>query len=77
MLRSRRQQSTFAVEAYFSIGRSVQRAFRCNFIPSRGHVPDQKCVLMRNDAFRATGNVSKERKGPPETVRTPENVERV
>ncbi|GFU75490.1 hypothetical protein TNCV_2862061 [Trichonephila clavipes] len=28
-------------------------------------------------AFRATGNVFKERKGLPKIVRTPENVERV
>ncbi|GFT66330.1 hypothetical protein TNCV_3208021 [Trichonephila clavipes] len=40
-------------------------------------VPDRKYVLMWNDAFRVTGNVSKERTGPPKTVRTPESVERV
>ncbi|PRD24288.1 UNVERIFIED_CONTAM: hypothetical protein NCL1_44224 [Trichonephila clavipes] len=33
--------------------------------------------LMWMDVFRATRNISKERKGPPKTVRTPENVERV
>ncbi|GFU58400.1 DUF4817 domain-containing protein [Trichonephila clavipes] len=69
------------MEVYFSNGLSVievQRTFRRHFdIPPRGRVPDQKCVLMSMDAFRATGNVSKERKGPPKTVRTPENVERV
>ncbi|GFX39083.1 hypothetical protein TNCV_3426691 [Trichonephila clavipes] len=56
---------------------SVQCVFRRHFdIPPRGHVHDRKCVLMRMDAFRATGNDSEERKGPPKAVRTPENVER-
>ncbi|GFW13442.1 hypothetical protein TNCV_1209081 [Trichonephila clavipes] len=32
---------------------------------------------MGIDAFQATGNVSKERNGPPKTVRTPENGERI
>ncbi|GFV75224.1 uncharacterized protein TNCV_3190731 [Trichonephila clavipes] len=80
MLRSR-QQRAFTVETYFSNARSVialQRVFRRHFdIPTRSHVPDQKCVLMWNDAFRATGNVSKERKGPPKTIGTPGNMERV
>ncbi|GFS51226.1 hypothetical protein TNCV_3533061 [Trichonephila clavipes] len=50
----------------------VQRAFRRHFdIPPRDHVPDRKCVL------RTTENVSKERKGPLKTVRTPGTVERV
>ncbi|GFT69823.1 hypothetical protein TNCV_3222761 [Trichonephila clavipes] len=31
-------------------------------IPPRGHVHDRKCVLMRMDAFRATGNDSKKGK---------------
>ncbi|GFT64275.1 DUF4817 domain-containing protein [Trichonephila clavipes] len=76
-----RQQQAFAVEAYFFNGRSViavQRAFCRHFdIPSRGHVRDWKCVLLWMDAFRATGNVSKERKKPLKTVRTPENGKRV
>ncbi|GFY36528.1 uncharacterized protein TNCV_27341 [Trichonephila clavipes] len=77
---SRWQWGVFAVEAYFSNGRSVvvaQRVFLHYFdIPPRSSVPPYgKCVLMWMDAFRATGNVSKERKGPPKTVRTPENVE--
>lgn len=76
-----RQQRAFAVEAYFSNARSViavQRAFRRHFdIPPRGRVPDRKSVLMWVDAFRGTGNVAKERKGPQKTVRTPDNTERV
>ncbi|GFT47107.1 uncharacterized protein TNCV_3747561 [Trichonephila clavipes] len=76
-----RQQRAFAVEAYFSNGRSVI-AGQCAFfrhigIPPQSHVPDWKCVLTWNDAFRATENVSKERKRPPKTVRTPENMEGV
>ncbi|GFY02907.1 hypothetical protein TNCV_3507871 [Trichonephila clavipes] len=54
-----RQQWAFTVEAYFSNDRSVvavQRAFRRHFdIPPRGHVPDRKCDLMEDDAFRAMG----------------------
>ncbi|GFX71623.1 hypothetical protein TNCV_2696111 [Trichonephila clavipes] len=41
-------------------------------VPPRGCVPDRKCVLMWMDVFQETGW-----KGPPKTVRTPENVERV
>ncbi|GFX91541.1 hypothetical protein TNCV_3681271 [Trichonephila clavipes] len=37
-------------------------------------VPDRKCVLMWLEAFRATRNGPKDRKGPPKTVRTSENV---
>ncbi|GFW40787.1 hypothetical protein TNCV_4368351 [Trichonephila clavipes] len=56
----------------------VRRSFRRHFdISQRDHVPDRKCVLMWNDASRASNNVSIERKGPPKTVRTPENVERL
>ncbi|GFU39974.1 DUF4817 domain-containing protein [Trichonephila clavipes] len=76
-----KQQRAFAVEAYFSNGWSVismQRVFRRQFdILPRGRVLVWKCILMWIDVFRATGNVSKERKGPPQTVRTPENVGRV
>ncbi|GFW92217.1 hypothetical protein TNCV_3541031 [Trichonephila clavipes] len=45
-------------------------------IPRRGCVPsDRKCVLMWMDAFRATRNVSQERKKHGrKTVRTPGNV---
>ncbi|GFT63963.1 adenylate cyclase type 2 [Trichonephila clavipes] len=56
----------------------VQRIFRRHFdIPPRGNVPDRKCVLMWMVAFRAKRNVSRERKGPPKTVRTLGNVGRV
>ncbi|GFT83506.1 hypothetical protein TNCV_232601 [Trichonephila clavipes] len=52
---------------------AVQRVFRHHFdIPPPSQVPDRKYVLMWNDAFRETGNVSKERKGPLKTVRSPE-----
>ncbi|GFU35110.1 DUF4817 domain-containing protein [Trichonephila clavipes] len=75
------QQCTFAVEAYFCNGWSViaeQHAFHRHFdIPPQGHVPDWKCVLKWMDVFRAIRNVSKERKGPPKTVKTLENVEKV
>ncbi|GFX27051.1 LAM_G_DOMAIN domain-containing protein [Trichonephila clavipes] len=80
-VRESRQQRAFAVEAYFSNGRSViggKLAFRRHFdIPPRGRVPDRKCVLIRMDAFRVMGSVFKERKGSLKTVRTPENVERI
>ncbi|GFW64330.1 DUF4817 domain-containing protein [Trichonephila clavipes] len=68
-----RQQHALAVEVYFSNGGSVvalQRAFRRNIdIPTRGHAPHQKCVLIRMDAFRATENVSKERNELPKTLK--------
>ncbi|GFV11176.1 uncharacterized protein TNCV_2719191 [Trichonephila clavipes] len=57
---------------------AAQRAFPRHFnIPPRGRVPDRKCVLMWMDAIREAGNVSKQREGPPKTVRTPENVKRI
>ncbi|GFX48252.1 hypothetical protein TNCV_2920691 [Trichonephila clavipes] len=53
------------MDAYFSNAQSViasQRTFRRLFdIPPRIHVHDRKCVLMWNDAFRATRNVSKKK----------------
>ncbi|GFT52934.1 hypothetical protein TNCV_1460351 [Trichonephila clavipes] len=53
----------------------VQRTCHRYFdIPPRGCIPDWKCVLMCLDAM---GDVSKERKGHPKTIGTPENVERV
>ncbi|GFT30113.1 hypothetical protein TNCV_1470221 [Trichonephila clavipes] len=56
----------------------VQRVFRLHFdIPPRCRVPDRKSVLMWMDVFRATGDVSKGRKGPPKTIITHENVGRV
>ncbi|GFW95846.1 hypothetical protein TNCV_5023811 [Trichonephila clavipes] len=68
--------SSFMSHNYSSSQR--QREFRRHFnIPLRGCVPDQKYVLMKTDAFRETENVSKERKGPPKTVRTPNYKERV
>ncbi|GFW74750.1 hypothetical protein TNCV_963251 [Trichonephila clavipes] len=67
-IHSRKQRSTFAVDTYFSNGRSVisvQRPLCRHFdISPGGHVPDHKSVLMWMDAFRGKGNVSKERKGP-------------
>ncbi|GFV58791.1 DUF4817 domain-containing protein [Trichonephila clavipes] len=75
-----RQRCAFAAQVYFSNGRSVievQRAFRSHFnIPPQGRVPDRKRVLVWIDAFRRTGNVTKERKISPKTVRTLEYVER-
>ncbi|GFT15789.1 hypothetical protein TNCV_4943391 [Trichonephila clavipes] len=57
---------------------AMQHAFRRHFeIPPRGRVPSRKCLLIRMDTFRATGNVPKEREIPLKTIRTPENVEQV
>ncbi|GFW47339.1 hypothetical protein TNCV_335102 [Trichonephila clavipes] len=79
------QQRTFAVETYFPDDRSViavQRVYRRHFdIPPQGHNPDWKWVLRRLGTpkmtdLSTTGNVSKERKGPSKTARTPENMER-
>ncbi|GFV70093.1 hypothetical protein TNCV_4588081 [Trichonephila clavipes] len=64
------------MEAYFSNGRLVialQRTFHRHFvIPPRGHVPDQKCVLMWMDR-----ECLQKRKGPPRIVRTLKKEERV
>ncbi|GFY34814.1 hypothetical protein TNCV_845091 [Trichonephila clavipes] len=55
-----------------------QSAFHRHFdISPRGRIPDRKCVLMGMDAFRATENITKERNGPPKSVRSPENEKRV
>ncbi|GFV64108.1 hypothetical protein TNCV_1281051 [Trichonephila clavipes] len=74
-----RQQLFFAVEAYFPNSRSViavQHAFRRHFdITPRDHVSDQKCFLMWMDAFQATGNALKERKGSSKAFKTPGNME--
>ncbi|GFW69439.1 hypothetical protein TNCV_487881 [Trichonephila clavipes] len=74
-----KQLRAFAEKTCFSNDRSViGRAFRRHFdIPPLAHVPDRKCVLKWNDAFRATRSVSKERKEPPKTVRIHKNVEQV
>ncbi|GFT93904.1 DUF4817 domain-containing protein [Trichonephila clavipes] len=74
-----RQQRAFALKAHFSKGLSmiaVKYPFcRHIDISPRGRVPDQKYVLMWMDACILMWNVSKERKGPPKTIRAPENVE--
>ncbi|KFM61606.1 hypothetical protein X975_19592, partial [Stegodyphus mimosarum] len=55
----------FAVESYFSSGRSIiamQREFRNHFnIVPIGHVPDRKSILLLVDTFRETSNVQKKK----------------
>uniref|UniRef100_A0A1Y1JZD5 DUF4817 domain-containing protein n=1 Tax=Photinus pyralis TaxID=7054 RepID=A0A1Y1JZD5_PHOPY len=75
------EHRTFCVKAYFENGRSivrVQRAFRLRFnIAPRGRIPDRNCILSWVNAFETSGNVSTIRRGPQNSVITPENVERV
>lgn len=75
------EQRAFAVEAYFSNGRSIiatQRAFRIRFnIRPAGAVPGRQSIVTWVDTFRASGSVMKSGSGGRRTVSTPENVERV
>ena len=76
-----REQRAFAVESFFSNGRSLvatQRAFRARFeIPPHRLVPGRNSILSWVNAFRECGSVAKPRNGLQRTIRTPENVERV
>lgn len=76
-----KEQRAFAVEAYFSNGRSIvvaQRAFRAHFnIPARSPVPGRQSIVSWVDTFRRTGNVQRRRIGLPRPVRTPQNIEAV
>ncbi|GFW61890.1 hypothetical protein TNCV_4669151 [Trichonephila clavipes] len=64
------------MEAYFSNGRLVialQRTFHRHFvIPPRGHVPDQKCVLMWMD--RNVPKKEKDLQGSLEPLKKEERV---
>lgn len=75
------EQRAFAVEAYFSNGRSViatQRAFRNRFnIAPAGAVPDRKSIVTWVGTFRQTGSVTRRRIGVHRPIRTPENIEAV
>ena len=76
-----REHRAFAVEAYFSNGRSIvatQRAFRARFnISPRSPIPGRNLILSWVTAFQETGSVVKRILGAVRTARTPENVERV
>jgi len=76
-----REQRAFAVETFFSNGRSLvatQRAFRARFeIPPHRLVPGRNSILSWVNSFRECGSVAKPRNGLQRTIRTPENVERV
>jgi len=75
------EQRAFAVEAYFSNGRSVistQRAFQNRFnIAPLGPVPDRKSILLWVTMFRETGSVQKRRSGDARPIRSAENIEAV
>ncbi|KAL4712382.1 hypothetical protein ACJJTC_001543 [Scirpophaga incertulas] len=76
-----REQRAFAVESFFSNGRSIvaaQRAFRARFeIPPRRLVPGRNSILSWVYSFRECGSVAKPRNGLQLTIRTPENIDRV
>ena len=74
-------ERAFAVEAYFSSGRSIfatQRAFRRHFnIAPRGRVPGRQSIVLWVKNFRESGDVKKKKPGLPRTARSPENIEAV
>jgi hypothetical protein len=74
-------QRAFAVEAYFSNGRSIiatQRAFRVHFnIAPCGRVPGRQSIVSWVNNFRETGDVKKKKPGLPRTLRTPQNIDLV
>ena len=74
-----REHRAFAVEAYFSIGRSIvatKRAFRARFnIPPRSPIPGRNSILSWVTAIQETGSVVNRILGAVRTARTPENVE--
>ncbi|XP_057675297.1 uncharacterized protein LOC130905701 isoform X2 [Corythoichthys intestinalis] len=74
-------QRAFAVEAFFSSGRSIvatQRAFRRHFnIAPRGRVPGRQSIVSWVNNFRETGDVKKKKPGLPRTARTPQNIDAV
>ena len=74
-------ERAFAVEAFFSSGRSIvamQRAFRRHFnIAPRGCVPGRQSIISWVNNFRETGNVKKKKPGLPRTARSPQNIEAV
>ena len=73
-MRWSKEERAFAVEAYFSNGRSIiatQRAFRVRFnIRTRAPLPGQSVALWVN-TFRISGNVEKKHKGPAKGIGTP------
>lgn len=75
------EERAFAVEAYFSSGRSViatQRAFRNRFnLAPLAPVPDRKSIVTWVTTFRQTASATKRRTGVPRPVRSPENIEAV
>lgn len=58
-------ERAFAVETYFSNGRSIiatQRAFRTHFnIAPRGRVPGRQSIVSWVNNFRETGDVKKKK----------------
>ena len=60
-------ERAFAVEAFFSSGRSIvatQRAFRRHFnIAPRGHVPGRQSIVSWVNNFRKTGDVKEKYAG--------------
>lgn len=74
-------ERAFAVEAYFSSGRSIiatQRAFRTRFnIAPRGRVPGRQSIVLWVNNFRETGDLKKKKPGLPRTARSPQNIDMV
>ncbi|CAG9581884.1 unnamed protein product [Danaus chrysippus] len=76
-----REQRAFAVESFFSNGRSLvttQRAFRARFeIPPHRLVPGRNSILSWFNSIREYGSVAKSLNAKlQQTIRTPENIER-
>lgn len=81
VMRWNREERAFALEAYFSSGRSViatQRAFRNRFnLAPLAPVPDRKSIVTWVTTFRQTASATARRTGIPRPIRTPENIEAV
>ena len=80
-MRWSKEERAFAVEAYFSNGRSIigiRRAFRTRFNIRPGTpLPGRQSIALWVNTFRVSGNVKKKHKGPAKRVRTTENIEAV
>ena len=74
-------ERAFAVEAYFSCGKSIiatQRAFRRHFnVAPRGRVPGRQSIVSWVKNFRESGDVKKKKPGLQRTARSPQNIEAV
>ena len=74
-MRWSKEERAFAVEVYFSNGRSIiatRRAFRTRFNIRIGiPLPGWQSIVLWVNTFRVSGNVKEKHKRPAKNVRTP------